>query len=133
MKLKTLQLLLVAIVALLLTLPSLVSAKPKGKVVFAQRGQNFAGAIGGDHSTIKWLQPWVHALHEPMLIKNLKAEVTPGLAESWTVEDGGLTITLKLRQGPTFHDGSPITADDVKFSIERYANDKYRMVFYKEL
>ena len=133
MRIRTLQLLLIATVALLLTLPSLAFAKPEGKVVWALRGQNFAGAIGGDHSTIKWLQSWVPALHEPMLIKDMQAKIKSGLAESWEVTDGGLTITLKLRQGPTFHDGSPITAEDVKFSVERYASEKHKMVFFKEL
>jgi ABC-type transport system substrate-binding protein len=135
MKLKTLYVMLIGVMALLLIIPSLVlgAGKPSGKVVFAQRGQNFASAIGGDHSTIKWLQPWVHALHEPMLIKDLQAKITPGLAESWEVSDGGLTIKMKLRKGPKFHNGDPITAQDVKFSLERYKNEKYRMVFYKEL
>lgn len=135
MKLKTLYVMLIGVMALLLIIPSVVfgAGKPSGKVVFAQRGQNFASAIGGDHTTIKWLQPWVPALHEPLFHKNLEAKITPALAESWETTDGGLTITMKLRKGPTFHNGDPITAHDVKFSIERYATEKYRMVFYKEL
>ena len=135
MKLKTLYVMLIGVMALLLIIPSVVlgAGKPSGKVVFAQNGQNFASAIGGDHTTIKWLQPWVHALHEPMFLKNMEAKITPALAESWETTDGGLTIKMKLRKGPTFHDGTPITAHDVKFSIERYKMDKYRMVFYKEL
>jgi len=107
--------------------------KPSGDVVFALTGQNFASAIGADHRYVKWLQPWVQALHEPMLIKNLQAKIEPGLAESWTVSDGGLTYTLKLRKGPTFHDGTPITAHDVVFSVNCYKDEKYKMVFYKEL
>jgi peptide/nickel transport system substrate-binding protein len=47
-----------------------------------------------------------------------KLQLQPGLAESWrTVDD--LTWEFKLRRGVTFHDGSPFTAADVKFSIER--------------
>jgi len=132
---KKLHLILICTILLILAVSSICAGgtKPSGKVVFALRGQNFAGAIGGDHSFIKWLQPWVHALHEPMLIKDLNAKVTPGLAQSWEVSNGGLTIKIKLRKGPTFHNGDPITAHDVKFSIERYKNEKYKMVFYKEL
>ena len=42
----------------------------------------------------------------------------PYLAESWEVSEDGLTVTLHLVDGATFHDGVPITSADVKFSIE---------------
>ncbi|WP_431280674.1 ABC transporter substrate-binding protein [Humitalea sp. 24SJ18S-53] len=41
------------------------------------------------------------------------------LAESFEVEDGGKVITFKLRDDATFHDGSPVTAEDVKWSLDR--------------
>lgn len=41
------------------------------------------------------------------------------LAESWEVSDDGLQITLRLREGAVFHDGTPVTAEDVKFSLDR--------------
>ncbi len=43
----------------------------------------------------------------------------PELAESWEVLDGGKTMIFKLRQDATFHDGSPVTAEDVKWSFDR--------------
>ncbi|MFC4535458.1 ABC transporter substrate-binding protein [Sphaerisporangium dianthi] len=43
----------------------------------------------------------------------------PSLAESFEQSPDGKTLTLKLRQGATFSDGSPITADDVVFSLNR--------------
>ncbi len=46
----------------------------------------------------------------------------PALAESWQVSDDGLTITLTLRPDVTFHDGRPMTSDDVQFSLETYAD-----------
>src|SRR5712691_9573741 len=49
-------------------------------------------------------------------------QVVPGLAESWTVSRDGLRYTFKLRKGITFHDGTPLNAEAVQFSIERQVN-----------
>mgnify|MGYP001794280425 CR=1 FL=1 len=45
--------------------------------------------------------------------------IEPELAESWTVADDGLSVTFKLRPDTTFHDGTPVTAKDVKWSYDR--------------
>jgi peptide/nickel transport system substrate-binding protein len=45
--------------------------------------------------------------------------VVPGLAESWTISDDGLVYTFSLRDGVTFHDGTTMDAEDVKFSLDR--------------
>ena len=52
-------------------------------------------------------------------IKPGTLRVEPGLAESWEFKDGGKTIVFHLRKGVKFHDGEELTADVVKFSIER--------------
>lgn len=49
--------------------------------------------------------------------------VIPDLAESWEVSEDGLTYTFSLREGAVFHDGEPVTADDVVFTIEQIQND----------
>lgn len=43
----------------------------------------------------------------------------PELAESWEILDEGRTMIFKLRKDATFHDGSPVTAEDVRWSFER--------------
>jgi peptide/nickel transport system substrate-binding protein len=45
--------------------------------------------------------------------------VVPGLAESWEISDDGTVYTFKLRDGVTFHDGTTMDAEDVKFSLDR--------------
>jgi peptide/nickel transport system substrate-binding protein len=52
-------------------------------------------------------------------------QIVPGLAESWTVSKDGLRYTFKLRQGISFHDGAPLDAEAVKFSIERQINPEH--------
>jgi len=61
-------------------------------------------------------------MFEGLYIRNDKAELVPALAESMTVSPDGLTYTFRLRKGVRFHDGSPFTADDVKFSFDRALN-----------
>ncbi|WP_420867284.1 ABC transporter substrate-binding protein [Cellulomonas hominis] len=46
-------------------------------------------------------------------------EIEPLLATDWTLSDDGLTYSFTLREGVTFHDGTPFTADVVKSSLER--------------
>ena len=45
--------------------------------------------------------------------------VIPGLAKSWEISEDGLTYTFTLNEGVTFHDGSTMDAEDVKFSLDR--------------
>ena len=46
--------------------------------------------------------------------------MAPCLAESWSASEDGITYDFILRKGTTFHNGDPVTAEDVKFSFERY-------------
>lgn len=56
-------------------------------------------------------------LHAGLVRLNADLLVEPDLAESWTVSDDGLTYTFTLREGAAFSDGSPVTADDVVWSL----------------
>jgi peptide/nickel transport system substrate-binding protein len=53
---------------------------------------------------------------------NGEAKVVPSLAEIWDVSKGGTVYTFTLRPGIKFSDGSPITAEDVAWNIEQFAN-----------
>jgi peptide/nickel transport system substrate-binding protein len=50
--------------------------------------------------------------------------VEPGLAEKWEVSPDGKSFTFHLRQGVKFHDGTPVTVDDIIYSLNRVKSDK---------
>jgi peptide/nickel transport system substrate-binding protein len=58
--------------------------------------------------------------YEAMFDLQLDGTFTPSLAESFEVSDDGITWTFHLRPGLTFHDGAPLTANDVVFSYKFY-------------
>lgn len=94
------------------------------------------GAAGGDlvigvTSDPDTLFPWKATQFQAVnVLQNLygtltefdeELNVVPGLAESWDVSEDGLTVTLKLREGVTFADGSTFGSEDVKYSLDAIA------------
>src|SRR5438876_1057667 len=62
----------------------------------------------------------LYALHDA-LVKPMPGNLnSPSLAESWSMSKDGRTWEFVLRKGARFHNGDPVTAEDVKFSFERY-------------
>lgn len=53
-------------------------------------------------------------------------EFKPGLAEKWEVSKDGLVYTFSIRKNAFFHNGDPVTADDVKFSFETIKEPKHQ-------
>jgi peptide/nickel transport system substrate-binding protein len=62
----------------------------------------------------------LYALHDALVKPMPGNPMAPSLAESWSVSKDGLAYEFVLRQGAKFHNGDPVTGDDVKFSFERY-------------
>jgi len=62
----------------------------------------------------------LYAVHDALVKPMPAGENTPSLAESWTASKDGLVYEFVLRKNAKFHNGDPVTADDVKFSFERY-------------
>ena len=62
----------------------------------------------------------LYALHDALLKPMPGGVSAPGLAESWTASHDGLTYEFVLRKGAKFHNGEQVTAEDVKFTFERY-------------
>ena len=63
-------------------------------------------------------------LYEGLTVYDVSGNVTPGIAESWTVSDDGLVYTFKLRQDAVWSNGDPVTADDFIFSFQRVEDPK---------
>lgn len=57
-------------------------------------------------------------IYDGLLEYDFNLKPIPALAESYSIADDGKSISFKLRQGVTFHDGAPFTSADVQFSIE---------------
>ena len=87
----------------------------------------------GVHVTLvsRWLDPGetealitpfmvLYVLHDA-LVKPMPGNImTPSLAESWTLAKDGVTYEFVIRKNAKFHNGDPVTAEDVKFTFERY-------------
>jgi peptide/nickel transport system substrate-binding protein len=60
----------------------------------------------------------LYIIHDA-LVKPMPGNImAPSLAESWSLSKDGLTYELLIRKNAKFHNGDPVTADDVKFSFE---------------
>jgi peptide/nickel transport system substrate-binding protein len=97
------------------------AAEPTGKAVIAW------------HVTISpsWFDPsaappqitpfgMLYAIHDALVRAYPGHKMGPSLAQSWEESEDGLTYEFKLRPNLTFHNGDPVTTEDVKFSYDRY-------------
>ncbi len=95
----------------------------------------------GVHVTLvnRWLDPGeaeglitpfmvFYLLHDAM-VKPMPGNLNaPGIAESWTLSKDGLTYEFVIRKNAKFHNGDPITAEDVKFSWDRYKGSASKLL-----
>jgi peptide/nickel transport system substrate-binding protein len=70
----------------------------------------------------------LYALHDALAKPMPGKALAPSLAESWTASEDALTYDFVLRQGVKFHNGDDVTAEDVKFSFERYRGASHKVL-----
>src|SRR5688572_8852024 len=111
----------VIVLALVLIVPAIALAAPEGQMTWALHF-SLAPTLFEPAETPGVVSPFMilYALHDAMLKPMPGKSLAPSLAESWTMSPDGLVYEFVLRKGPRFHTGDPVTAEDVKFSFERY-------------
>jgi peptide/nickel transport system substrate-binding protein len=112
-----------AILALVLATspPALAADPPAGQMTWALHFTP-APTLYEPAETPGLITPFLflYAIHDALVKPLPGRNMGPSLAESWTASADGLVYDFVLRKGAKFHNGEPVTADDVKFSFERY-------------
>src|SRR5262245_5422672 len=126
---RSLSVLSLVVLALSLAVPAVAADAPAGTLTI------------GVHVTLvnRWLDPGeaegiitpfmvFYALHDA-LVKPMPGNLNaPSLAESWSLSKDGLTYEFVIRKNAKFHNGDPVTAEDVKFTFERYRGSAAKLL-----
>jgi peptide/nickel transport system substrate-binding protein len=109
------------VIVVVLATCGLAAAAPEGQLTWAVQFA-LAPTWFDPAETTGILTPFfvLYAVHDALIKPMPGNTMAPSLAESWSASPDGLTYDFVLRPGVRFHNGDPVTADDVKFSFERY-------------
>jgi peptide/nickel transport system substrate-binding protein len=112
---------LVTVLVTLLGYPGAAPAAPEGQLTWAVH-ISLAPTFFDPAEAPGIITPFMiyYALHDALVKPMPGQSMAPSLAESWTTSKDGLVYEFVLRKNVRFHNGDPFTADDVKFSFERY-------------
>lgn len=118
------------VLVMLLTLSAALSGCSGGKKGDDPSG-NVSEVVVGIQQDIDSLDPHLAVaagtdeilfnIFEGLVVPDENGNVTSAVAQSYTISEDGLTYTFVLRDGIRFSDGTPVTVEDVKYSIERCA------------
>jgi peptide/nickel transport system substrate-binding protein len=98
-----------------------VAAAPEGEMTWAVH-VSLAPTWFDPAETPSVITPFMilYAMHDALVKPMPGNPQAPSLAESWSMSRDGLVYAFVLRKGMRFHNGDPLSAEDVKFSLERY-------------
>ncbi len=113
--------------------PPLMSIAALPLEALAQGKKELVIAIGADFNSLdpdkytNWNDYWAYGnMFEGLYAPNAKGDLAPAVAESYEVSKDGLSYKFKLRANAKFHNGEPVTSDDVDFSLKRTADPALR-------
>ena len=110
--------LVVALAALVA--PALAGAAPEGQITWGVHTTLVPTYFDPAETTLVTPFMVLYGLHDALVKPMPGKSMAPSLAESWTTSPDGRVYEFVLRKGVRFHNGDPVTAEDVKFSFERY-------------
>ena len=115
----------------LLTVPH-VNAASEGTLRVATAGgtgmTNYDPHTGIDSNATRI----VGILYGGLVMRSVDAQIVPDVAASWELSPDGKSVSFVVDRKARFHDGSPVTAKDIKFSIERYSDGR-KNIYGKEV
>jgi len=94
---------------------------PGGSVTFLRSVDSTSADPVLWHNPDIW--PFDSVYQTLILVGNDGISLVPGLAEKWDLSSDGLTVTFNIRQGVKFSDGTPMTNDDIIWSLQRAQAD----------
>ena len=107
-----------AVIATLLYAPQLAAQQTGTPLRFFS--SQTIGRVDPIMTQANFLQILSNQIYEQLVrYKTGSWEVVPGIAEKWAASPDGLTYTFTIRRNLKFHDGSPVTLEDITFSLER--------------
>jgi len=105
-------------------------AAPAAAQTLVAPGQSTTGTYMDYMKTVYARATFAELLQLPLTSFDKDFKLTPLAAESWSQSADGLTWTFKLRQGLTWSDGVPLTAEDYVFALQRAATEGYDFAWY---
>jgi len=119
----------VVLIAFLVAIPNAANAQQKGKIVvvarssFVMKGADCHTHRGSSGTSV------VSLLHDGLAHKGNDSKIYPAVAKSWEIDPNWKYMKFFLDERATFSNGEPVTAEDVKFSIERAMRKELRFVW----
>jgi peptide/nickel transport system substrate-binding protein len=97
--------------------PAATAAGPSGTLRYAT-----ADFANESMDPINLESPWGWAMYDSLLTFDAQGNVVANVAEKYSLSPDGLTWTFNIRKGINFHNGDPLTANDVVFSLHRFGS-----------
>jgi peptide/nickel transport system substrate-binding protein len=83
----------------------------------------FDGTVGAS-AVNPTIQSFYQAIFDPYIAQNADLTFKPGLLTKWGWNADRTKVEMEVREGATWHNGDPVTAEDIVWSLERAGNEK---------